>query len=591
MNTPLIETQVTTADVLKSGLKIGLIGGIVGISIALEGMLQAFNVRNIISGVVTTSEVLLLITFFGSAYFAVSRSGTTKPGLLLVTGALTGFVPSVFLVALIAVGGVIRLGDMFINAVPELYTLLTFNQGLVTGSIYLMVIAAVTGGIAGIIYLLPASVRRAIVYGLVAVFAFGLLQDLIRVTLDNWDALTPMVDFIYVSNGLTNVGAGTVFVVVAVLSFFRSTQGSRIQSRLQSLPSGPRMTLRWTSIALIVLLFLLLPVFLGLYLTDVLDTVGLYLLMGLGLNIVVGFAGLLDLGYVAFYAIGAYTVGILTSPAHPTGIIHNWWLAMPFAVIAALMAGVILGIPVLKMRGDYLAIVTLGFGEIIRLLANSDFLKPWEGGPQGILGIPLPDIGPIRFAQMQLSLPILGRFQFTPSQEFYYLFLGGCLLVMFITSRVKISRIGRAWMAVREDEDVAQAMGINLVTTKLLAFGMGASFGGLSGAIFASKLQSVYPTSFQFLVSVYVLSLIIVGGMGSIPGVVVGALVLVGLPELLREVGDYRYLFFGAALVLMMLVRPEGLIPEARRRMELEEFREEGEAAAPKTAAEAEPVG
>lgn len=586
MNTPLIETKVTTTEVLKSGLKIGLIGGVVGVSIALEGMLQAFNVRNIISGVITTSQVLLLITFFGSAYFAVSRSGTTKSVLLLVIGVLTGFVPSIFLVALIALGSVIRLGDMFINAVPELYTLLTFSQGLVNGSIYLMVVAAVTGGIAAVIYMLPSNLRRAIVYGLVAVFAFGLLQDLIRVTLDNWDALKPMVDFIYVSNGLTNIGAVTVFVVVAALSFFRSTQGNRIQSRLQSLPSASRTTLRWTSLALIVLLFLLLPVFLGLYLTDVLDTVGLYLLMGLGLNIVVGFAGLLDLGYVAFYAIGAYTVGMLTSPDFSTGIIHNWWLAMPFAVIAALMAGVILGIPVLKMRGDYLAIVTLGFGEIIRLLANSNFLKPWEGGPQGIQGIPLPDIGPVKFVQTQLSLPILGQFQFTPSQEFYYLLLGGCLLVMFITSRVKISRIGRAWMAVREDEDVAQAMGINLVTTKLLAFGMGASFGGLSGAIFASKLQSVYPTSFSFLVSVYVLSLIIVGGMGSIPGVIVGALALAGLPELLREVGDYRYLFFGAALVLMMLVRPEGLIPEARRRMELEEFRE-GEAADTEIAAEA----
>jgi branched-chain amino acid transport system permease protein len=308
----------------------------------------------------------------------------------------------------------------------------------------------------------------------------------------------------------------------------------------------------------------------------VLDTVGQYLLMGLGLNIVVGFAGLLDLGYVAFYAIGAYTVGILTSPEHATGIIHNWWLALPFGVGAALLAGVILGIPVLKMRGDYLAIVTLGFGEIVRILANSDFLKPWEGGAQGIQGIPLPDIGPIKFVQMQLSLPILGQFQFTPSQEFYYLFLGGCLLVIFISMRVKSSRIGRAWMAVREDEDVAQAMGINLVATKLMAFGLGASFGGLSGAIFASKLQSVYPTSFSFLVSIYVVSLIIIGGMGSIPGVVVGALALVGLPELLREVGDYRYLFFGMALVVMMLVRPEGLIPEARRRQELEEFREEG---------------
>ncbi|HEX7588189.1 MAG TPA: leucine/isoleucine/valine transporter permease subunit [Anaerolineae bacterium] len=586
MNTALVETRITTWDVLKTGLKVGAIGGIIGVMIALQGMLQAFNVRDIISGIVTTSQVLMIITFFGAAYYAVSRCGSKNAFLILVVGALTSIVSSLFLVGLIALGGVIKLGDVFINAVPDVYALLTFKQGLTTGSVYLVLFAGVCGLVAAVIFQLPSKLKRAIVNGLVAVVAFGLLQDLIKVTLSNWEQLTAPTKFFFENNGLSSAGAVTLFVLVAVLSYLQSVQGNRLQTRLNKLPPTTRKTMRWTSFGLLGLLILLLPVFLGLYISDVLDTVGLYLLMGLGLNIVVGFAGLLDLGYVAFYAIGAYTIGILTSPEHATGIIHNWWLALPFAVGAALMAGIFLGVPVLRMRGDYLAIVTLGFGEIIRLLANSDFLKPWEGGAQGIQGIPLPDIGPIRFAQMQLELPILGQFQFTPSQEFYYLFVAGCLLVIFIATRVKSSRIGRAWMAVREDEDVAQAMGINLVTTKLLAFGMGASFGGLSGAIFASKLQSVYPTSFSFLVSVYVLSLIIIGGMGSIPGVVVGALALVGLPELLREVGDFRYLFFGAALVLMMLVRPEGLLPEARRRMELEEFREEeAEEAVPRESA------
>jgi branched-chain amino acid transport system permease protein len=268
------------------------------------------------------------------------------------------------------------------------------------------------------------------------------------------------------------------------------------------------------------------------------------------------------LGYVAFFAIGAYTVGVLTSPELGRAIItDSWWLALPFAVIVAVLAGVLLGIPVLKMRGDYLAIVTLGFGEIIRILVGSDFLRHWLGGSQGVLLIAKPEVGPIKI----INPP-----------EFYYLFLGGCLLVIFISMRVKNSRLGRAWMAMREDEDVAQAMGIELVATKLMAFGLGASFGGLSGAIFASKLGSVYPHSFNFLVSVNVLSLIIIGGMGSIPGVVVGALALVGLPELLREFAEFRYLVYGAVLVVMMLTRPEGLVPEARRRIELEEFREEG---------------
>jgi branched-chain amino acid transport system permease protein len=299
----------------------------------------------------------------------------------------------------------------------------------------------------------------------------------------------------------------------------------------------------------------------------VLDNVGLYLLMGLGLNIVVGFAGLLDLGYVAFFAIGAYAAGVLTSPELSTGIISNWWIALPIAVLAAAAFGVILGVPVLKMRGDYLAIVTLGFGEIIRLLALSDFLKPWIGGAQGIQRLAKPDLP---FIQIPWG-----------PQAFYYLFLGGCLLVIFVSYRLKSSRLGRAWMALREDEDVAQAMGIDLVATKLKAFGMGALFGGLAGAIFATKLESIYPHSFNFLISINVLSLIIIGGMGSIPGVIVGALALVGLPELLREFAEFRYLFYGIALVVMMLTRPEGLVPEARRRLELEEFREEAAEKAP----------
>jgi branched-chain amino acid transport system permease protein len=206
------------------------------------------------------------------------------------------------------------------------------------------------------------------------------------------------------------------------------------------------------------------------------------------------------------------------------------------------------------MRGDYLAIATLGFGEIIRILVLSDFLRPWLGGAQGVGKIPKASIGSLEFA--------------TP-QEIYYLILGGCFLVGFISWRLRDSRLGRAWMAVREDEDVAQAMGVNLVATKLLAFATGAGFSALSGAIFASKLGSVYPHSFNVMISINILCVIIVGGMGSIPGVVVGAMALVGLPELLREFAEYRLLVYGAVLVAMMLLRPEGLWPEAVRRREL----------------------
>jgi len=280
--------------------------------------------------------------------------------------------------------------------------------------------------------------------------------------------------------------------------------------------------------------------------------------MGLGLNIVVGFAGLLDLGYVAFYAIGAYTMGVLTSPG--LGLFHlTFWQALPIALLFSILAGVILGLPVLRMRGDYLAIVTLGFGEIVRLLALSDWLRPWLGCTQGIQSIAQPRIGP---------------FVFDSIQSLYYLILIAIAIVAFIAIRLKDSRLGRSWMAIREDEDVAQAMGINLVITKLMAFASGALFAGLAGTIGAAKLTSVYPHSMTFLVSINVLSLIIIGGMGSIPGVFVGALVLMGLPGVLTEFAEFRWLFYGAALVVMMLTRPEGLWPEARRKLELHETTE-----------------
>jgi len=302
---------------------------------------------------------------------------------------------------------------------------------------------------------------------------------------------------------------------------------------------------------------LILPLLLGSYLSEVTNNVLIYVLMGFGLNIVVGFAGLLDLGYVAFFAIGAYTMALLTSTG-TLGIAEiSFWVAIPICVLAAVSFGIILGVPVLRMRGDYLAIVTLGFGEIIRILALSDLLKPFIGGAQGVLQIPKP--------------AIFGNSLIQPDQ-FYYVILAGVLLAAFVSWRLSESRLGRQWMALREDEDVAEAMGINLVSTKLLAFGIGAGFSGLSGAIFSSKLTSIFPHSFDLEVSIFVLCLIIVGGMGSLPGVVVGALIIIGLPELLREFAEYRMLMFGALLIVMMLAKPEGLWPSQIRKRELHAY-------------------
>ncbi len=307
------------------------------------------------------------------------------------------------------------------------------------------------------------------------------------------------------------------------------------------------------------LILLLLPLRIGQYWNYTLGTVGIYVLLGLGLNIVVGLAGLLDLGYVAFFAIGAYSVALLTAPA-PHHLLWSFWVALPIGVALAALAGILLGIPVLRMRGDYLAIVTLGFGEIIRILSSSDLLNDFTGGPRGVANI----AGPTLF----------GR-PFSSNVNFTYLILLAVLLIIFVTTRLQNSRVGRAWIAMREDETVAQAMGINTLRHKLMAFAIGAAFAGLGGVLFASRNLFTGPEDHNLMVSINVLSVVIVGGMGSIPGVIAGAFALKGLPEVLRQLQDYRVLAFGALLVVMMILRPEGLIPSTRRRLEMHSTEEE----------------
>lgn len=318
---------------------------------------------------------------------------------------------------------------------------------------------------------------------------------------------------------------------------------------------------RWISYGLLLVAVFITPQFLSKYWNYAMGTVGIYVLMGLGLNIVVGLAGLLDLGYVAFFAIGAYVAGLLTAPA-PITLQIGFWPVLLLSVVFAAMAGILLGIPVLRMRGDYLAIVTLGFGEIIRVLIRSDMMAPYLGGPQGIRDIAGPSI-------FGISL--------TSEKSYLYLIILGIMLTILITNYLQNSRVGRAWMAMREDETVAQAMGINTLYYKLLAFSTGAAFAGLGGALFAARNQYTGPADHTLMVSINVLCLLIVGGMGSIPGVIVGAFVLKGFPEILRELNLYRLLVFGALLVTMMIWRPEGIWPAPRRKLELHEDEYGGE--------------
>ena len=541
-------------SIWQNGIKVGLIGGVSAVLLALIGMVEAFSQRDIISNVISMGHTLLLLVAVFMGYLAAKRTTRTEPLWVLANSLISGLVVGGLLALFVILGSLVNLRKVFVNAMPALYELLTFKQGTQTGVFLLLGAGALSGVLAGLFFLSPKLIRRMLIIPLTGIVGAGVLQDMLRPTFSLWGPLAVINEWLYTANGLTVYGAIGLFILIAAIIYFWAKKGSAIRMGLQRLPAGGQRTLRITSFLLLFFILFVLPQVLGLFLSEVLTIVGLYVLLGLGLNIVVGFAGLLDLGYVAFFAIGAYTMAILTSPELAFFSL-SFWEALPFAVLMGVISGVILGIPVLKMRGDYLAIATLGFGEIIRILVLSDFLRPWLGGAQGVGKIPKAFIGSLEFG--------------TP-QMIYYLILAGCFLVAFISYRLRDSRLGRAWMAVREDEDVAQAMGINLVATKLLAFATGAGFSALSGAIFASKLGSVYPHSFNVMISFNVICLIIVGGMGSIPGVIVGSIALVGLPELLREFAEYRLLVYGVALVVMMLMRPEGLWPEAVHRRELE---------------------
>jgi branched-chain amino acid transport system permease protein len=382
-------------------------------------------------------------------------------------------------------------------------------------------------------------------------------------------AIDALRQSIYTWEGLTLAGALIIFFLASGAAFvWTGWLRGPARERFMRLSPAQKRTAKSARVVVFVLVLFLLPVVAGSYIGQVMMLVGLYILMGMGLNLEVGLAGLLDLGFVAFFAVGAYATAVLTadSPhalASYTAIPSlSYWAAMPIAVLASIVVGILFGIPVLGVRGDYLAVATMGLGEIVRVVVQSDMAAPVLGGAQGILQIPKPR---------------MGGFELADPVHLFYLTLAASAVAAYFAWRLENSRLGRAWMAIRDDEDVAQGLGVNLVKVKLLAYGLGAAFAGLAGSIFAVMLTSVYPSSFQLLVSINVLALINVGGMGSLPGVMVGALALVGLPELLREFGEFRFLFYGAALIIMMRVRPEGLWPSATRRRELRD--EAGEAA------------
>ncbi|MGF1504343.1 MAG: branched-chain amino acid ABC transporter permease [Anaerolineae bacterium] len=538
----------------------GLIVGVVSLFIILVGFVSVFAERNIIFNVLSFGQFVTFAAVIIGGYLAGLRSDDEAVGVSGAHGAALGLTAGIMVSTFILLASSTDLSRVLVNATEETLTVIRFGLGAGPGSVVLTTLYMAVAAASALLARVEPHVRRSIIITLVVVLTFGVLEDLIRTLIPRWLARA-----LFAVNGLSLVGTGIMAGITLLGSLAWPTISERTEPVRDWFNEPGREAVKSAStIGMMSILLLAAPWVLGLYLSDVIDNIGLYILMGSGLNIVVGWAGLLDLGQVGFYAIGAYSVALLTSPNSVVaqfllatfGITLSWWAAVPLAVIFAAMAGVILGIPVLRMRGDYLAIVTLGLSEIIRIFVTSEAFKPILGGPQGILRIPKPSIF---------------GFELDNAQLIYYVVVIGVAITGYVAWRLGESRIGRAWIAMREDQDVAEAMGINIVQYKLLAFAFGALFAGLAGAIFATKLGSVFPGSFQLLISINVLSVIIAGGMGSMPGVCVGALLLVGLPELLREFSEFRQMLYGALLVAMMLLKPDGFIPAPHRRRELQE--------------------
>jgi len=352
------------------------------------------------------------------------------------------------------------------------------------------------------------------------------------------------------------VAAGAFVLSLAWRHFLEKS--GRVMPQGFTVSEGKEEFLRWVrahtqirkgGMVLAAAFLLLSPFFLSTYHTNVMTTALIYIVLGLGLNIIVGLTGLLNLGYVAFYAVGAYCYALLN---HHFGV--GFWTALPLGVLAGSIAGVLLALPVVRLRGDYLAIVTLGFGEITRLILEN--WNEFSFGPSGIS-----HISPPGFFGINLGVR-------ANTSYIYFLMLGFCFFTIFMVRRLQDSRVGRAWIAIREDETASQAMGIDAARAKITAFAIGAGWAGAMGVVFAAKTTFINPASFNFIESAMILSIVVLGGIGSIGGIILAALLLILLPEYLRVFSDYRMLIFGSAMVVMMIFRPQGILPYVRRSYE-----------------------
>ena len=583
---------MTRRDYLRGAVKAGGIGGAVVWYLVLVGMVEKFGSLAIVGSRITLNWLLV----FGPAAFAGYLSMRPKvtggervranPAAAMLGGLVAGAGTALATaagVALVNIIGPATVRSVFISVSPTLLAVISFHTGVWAGTVILaggMVLAGLAGGS---LQLLADRWRRAVLNGLVAVLFMALLE---RTIAPAFDQVGLNRNWIYSSAtlGLTIAGGIIVFAVAAlatillrghsVRDLFRGEvpTGSAAEGAEGEEPHplesrvGRRRRAALIAWFVIAALLLVLPYLVGPVVSRILGSVGIFLLLGIGLNIVVGFAGLLDLGYVAFFAVGAYFTAVLTGAQRVTfvgfrpptfGAHLSFFVALPVVVLIAALIGVLIGAPVLRLRGDYLAIVTLGFGEIARVIFGSTWARGLFGGSQGMSAVTGAPIGSFEFQ--------------SDPRHFYYLALFFCLLAVYVSWRLANSRVGRAWNAMREDEQVADVMGISTVRYKLLAFAMGGAIGSIGGAIFAVSIGSLTIASFQVIVSITALAVVILGGLGSIPGVVVGALVLIGLPGLLSEFETYQLLIYGAVLIAIMVLRPQGLVPNVRRSRELQD--------------------
>jgi branched-chain amino acid transport system permease protein len=556
----------------RAWIRAGLVGATIMVFLSLVGLVGRFIDLNLVGEQITFARLVIVLLPMLVGY-AVTRptleAGEIRalsPRASALAGAVSGGVAGAVFGGVIVGAdalGIARIRAIFLNVTDGLVDFLTFGQSPVVGALILTLVFAVAGLVGAAYRVAPDRIRRPLRAAIATVLVMGFLQRVIPIALDQRHIER---DWLYNRSigGLTWLGAIVVSLAAAALSIAKARKGAAIRVWLVGSPDEegvpPGRLVLYGAVAV---LLVAIPPLVGSVVSQTLGTVLIYVLLGLGLNIVVGYAGLLDLGYVFFFAVGAYSTALLTGAAlntftgsGPPAISAdlNFYIAIPIVLVIAAAAGLLIGGPVLRLRGDYLALVTLGLGEMVTVLVRSPWFEPLLGGPSGMRGV---------------SDAAIAGYDFRDPQHFYYLALAFVLIALFVSRRLSQSRIGRAWTAMREDEQTADAMGVNITRFKLLAFAMGGAIGSLGGSMFAVQIGSLTPASFEVQVSILVLGLVILGGMGSLPGVVTGALVLVGLPGLLREFEEYRGLAYGAAIVIVMILRPQGLVPNVRRSREL----------------------